>query len=305
MSQKLNYLHLHHFWFVAKALSLTKASKQLHISQSALSSQIKQIESQLGQELFIRENRTLKLTENGEIALRYAERIFSLGAEMMNTLQNNDIHRVQALRIGSVSTLSRNFQERFLWPILGRPETKLTIKSGSLKQLLKELERHQLDLILSNKPVSLEARTPFSCHQIAKQKVCLVGPNLPFLNQLNLPQDLSKVKTLVPGIDSDIRSQLNIFCAKHNIDIHVYAEVDDMATLRLLAQDLEAVTIVPEVVVQKEIQSGILKKYCTLNEVEEHFFAITAKRHIQHSALQSLLKELIEKATLHSSESNE
>lgn len=296
MDKKLNYLHLHHFWSVAKAQSLTEASKQLHVSQSALSSQIRQLESQLEQKLFFREGRSLKLTENGKITLRYAERIFGLGTEMINTLKYNDTDRVQSIRIGSMSTLSRNFQEKFLLPILGRPEIKLTLRSGSLDQLLTELERHQLDLILSNKPVATETRLPFNCQQISKQKVCLVGPDSKFLNSLTLPKDLARVKTLVPGNDSDIRTQLNMYCAQNGIDINIYAEVDDMATLRLLAQDIEAVTIVPEVVVQNEIQSGVLKKYCTLDSIQERFFAITAKRQIEHSALQVLLVELITQA---------
>ncbi len=73
---RLNYHHLHYFWAVAKEGNLTRAALQLHVSQSALSTQIKQLEDQLGQALFTREGRVLQLTEAGRVALTYADTIF-------------------------------------------------------------------------------------------------------------------------------------------------------------------------------------------------------------------------------------
>ena len=76
---RLNYHHLHYFWAVAKEGNLTRAAAQLHVSQSALSTQIKQLEDQLGQALFTRKGRALQLTEAGRVALTYAETIFETG----------------------------------------------------------------------------------------------------------------------------------------------------------------------------------------------------------------------------------
>ena len=56
----LNFHHLYYFWMVAKEGHLTRVAKQLHVSQSALSSQIRQLQDQLGHELFTREGRVLK-----------------------------------------------------------------------------------------------------------------------------------------------------------------------------------------------------------------------------------------------------
>ncbi|MEJ2385395.1 MAG: LysR family transcriptional regulator, partial [Xanthomonadales bacterium] len=63
--RRLNFRHLHYFWVVAKEEHLTRAAAKLHVSQSAISSQIRLLEEAFGQELFVREGRALRLTEVG------------------------------------------------------------------------------------------------------------------------------------------------------------------------------------------------------------------------------------------------
>ena len=93
----------------------------------------------------------------------------------------------------------------------------------------------------------------------------------------------------MPGRSSDIRSQFELLCEELGLTLRPYAEVDDMAMLRLLARDSGGVTVVPEVVVQDELKSGVLQKYCELPRVFENFYAITMRRHFQSPLLKSLL----------------
>ena len=62
---QLNFNHLFYFWRVAKLGHLTQAAQELHTSQSAVSTQIRQLEERLGEELFLREGRRLLLTDTG------------------------------------------------------------------------------------------------------------------------------------------------------------------------------------------------------------------------------------------------
>ncbi|MFG1491636.1 LysR family transcriptional regulator, partial [Oceanospirillum sp. HFRX-1_2] len=220
------------------------------VSQSALSSQIKQLEEQLGQKLFDRQGRTLQLTETGHLVLEYAESIFSLGSEMLSMMESGGLQRLQRLRVGAVATLSRNFQENFLKPVIGQEGVQLVLHSSALEDLLEQLEVHKLDLILSNRAVASDSTLPWRCQLLARQSVCLVGPDTAAFNQLSFPQDLPNVKVLVPGPSSDIRVQFDMYCQQHGLDFSPYAEVDDMAMLRLMARDSGGVTVVPEVVVQ-------------------------------------------------------
>lgn len=288
--RRLNYHHLYYFWVVAKEGHLSRAARQLHVSQSALSSQIHQLQDQLGHELFSRDGRSLRLTEMGHIVLEYAESIFSLGSELLALSESGEMQRLQRVRIGSVATLSRNFQENFLRPVIGDPEIKLVIRSASLEELLEQLRVHKLDLILSNRAVAADTSTPWRCQQIAEQSVCIVGPPGKAAKQFAFPGDLERLPLLLPGPSSDIRSQFDLLCEGYGIEITPYAEVDDMAMLRLLARDSGGLAVVPEVVVQDELQSGKLQKYRVLENVVERFYAITARRHFELVALTTLLE---------------
>ncbi|BEV73422.1 LysR family transcriptional regulator [Paludibacterium sp. THUN1379] len=286
---RLNFHHLHYFWAVAREGHLTRAAERLHVSQSALSSQIRQLEAQLGQPLFEREGRSLSLTETGRMVLSYAESIFSLGKEMMAALDNHRAAGIRRLRVGSDATLSRNFQENFLRPLLAASDTQLLLRSGQLETLLPLLKAHELDVILSNRPVSSDARQPWRCRPLSRQSVCLVGPPRRDDQPFRLPQSLQDCAMILPGPDSELRGRFSTLCEQWGVTPKIRAEVDDMAMLRLLARDAGCVALVPAVVVQDELQQGQLVQYCTLPQVEETFYAITVERQFQPPGLAALL----------------
>ncbi len=289
--RQLNFHHLYYFWVVAKEGNLTRTARQLHISQSALSSQIRQLQEQLGHELFSREGRSLRLTEVGHVVLDYAESIFNLGSELLALTESGELQKLQRLRIGSVATLSRNFLENFLRPVLGEAKVKLTISCASLEELLEQLKVHKLDLILSNRAVAADSTSQWRCQQIAQQSVSIVGPPGKQAEGFSFPRDLGQMPLLLPGPSSDIRRQFDLLCGQLGVEVEPFAEVEDMATLRLLARDAGGLAVLPEVVVQDELQSGRLQKYCVLDAVVERFYAITAKRHFELVALNALLEQ--------------
>jgi LysR family transcriptional activator of nhaA len=288
---RLNYRHLHYFWAVAKEGHLTRVAQQLHVSQSALSAQIRQLEARLGHALFTREGRALQLTEAGRLVLGYAESIFALGSELMATLEAGGAQGRQRLRVGSVATLSRNFQENFLRPVMTLEDVQLVLESGSLDELLARLSVHRLDLVLSNRPVTADAQQPWRCRRIARQPVCLVGPPRPAAQAFRFPHDLAGAKLLLPGHTSDLRTQFDLLCEDLRIAVDVFAEVDDMAMLRLMARDSGRVALVPTVVVQDELRGGLLQQYCVVPKVYENFYAITTERQFQPALVKQLLSK--------------
>ena len=304
---RLNYHHLHYFWAVAKEGNLTRAAAQLHVSQSALSTQIKQLEDQLGQPLFTRVGRALQLTEAGRVALTYADTIFATGNEL-NSLMRNGKRAVagmpgmsgikrerQVLRVGAVATLSRNFQENFIKPLLVLPDVTLVLQSGSLDELLTRLSIHNIDLVLSNRRVHSDASHPWRCRRIARQPVSLVGKKRARGKAFRFPEELADVPLLLPSHDSDIRAGFDLLCDQLGIQCNICAEVDDMAMLRLLARDAaqdsaDSVALLPTVVVQDELRSGRLQEYCVVPQLYENFYAITVQRHFEPPLLKTLLK---------------
>ena len=288
---RLNFHHLHYFWAVAKEGNLTRAAAKLHVSQSALSKQIGMLEEQLGQPLFARVGRTLQLTEAGQLALGYADSIFASGSELLALLREGRREERQVLRIGAVATLSRNFQENFIRPLLQRDNVELMLQSGTLPDLLGRLRVHTLDLILSNRRVHASAEDPWRCRPIARQPVSLVGkPRAPD-QAFRFPQELAEVPLLLPGPDHDIRAAFDLLCEQYGLRYRLRAEVDDMALLRLLARDSDSVALVPTVVVQDELGSGRLVEYAVVPGLYETFFAISLQRRFEPPLLKSLLSQ--------------
>ena len=286
----LNYHHLQYFWAVAKEGHLTRASERLHVSQSALSSQIRLLEHQLGHPLFVREGRRLTLTETGRVVLGYAENIFGLGAELLGVMAAGHGPQKQTLRVGSVATLSRNFQENFLRPVLSLADVQLVLESGSTHELLERLSVHNLDLVLSNRPVSGDVTRSWRCRRIARQPICVVGPPRKTRRRFRFPDDLRGQALLLPGRMSEIRTGFDLLREELDLEVTVLAEVDDMAMLRLLARDSGRLALVPPLVVQDELRTRQLQEYCVVPGLHETFYAITMQRRFQPPALRELLK---------------
>ena len=287
--RQLNFHHLFYFWRVAKEGHLTRASEELHISQSALSAQIKQLEERLGEPLFTREGRRLVLTNSGQLVLSYAENIFGLGQEMLGRLQGNSLG-ISKLRVGSVATLSRNYQENWFRPALANPDVVLTLESGLLADLLQRLLQHQLDVVLANEAVPTNPEQPLHCRLLGSQAVSLVGPAAQWQGQrLRIPQDLHGLDLALPGSRHALRAQFDALCEATQVKPRIRAEVDDMAMLRLIARDSGWLTLLPEVVVQDEVGNGTLVVLGQTAQLQEHFYAITAPQRSRIEVLEQLL----------------
>ena len=286
---RLNFHHLHYFWRVAKSGHLSRTAEELHISQSALSAQIRQLEERLGEPLFTREGRRLHLTDTGRLVLGYADSIFDLGSEMLGRLKGQR-EGVLRLRIGSVATLSRNYQDNWLRPLLSDPALCLTLESGLLDGLLDRLLHHQLDVVLANEAVPADPERPLHCRLLASQPMSLVGRAEAWQGrQLDIPHGLHGIEMAVPGARHAVRARFDALCATANVAPLVRAEVDDMAMLRLIARDSGWLAFVPEVVVQDELESGRLVVVGVFPELREHFYAITTPQRYRPPVLDLLM----------------
>lgn len=288
---ELNFHHLRYFWAIAHERGLAKAAARLHVSPSALSIQLKQLEERLGHALFERRNRQLHLTEAGRVTLEHADTIFQAGDELLATLKGRPRARASVLRVGSAATLSRNFQMLLLRPLLARGDVQVRLESGNLRELLIHLGAHQLDLVLSNESVPRDRATGWHSTLIAEQPVSLVSarPRGRRATALAFPQGLQGQSLLLPGAHSAVRAAFDLALQQAGVAVQVLAEVDDMAMLRLLARDTGALALVPPVVVQDELASGKLVERCQIPQIRERFYAITAQRRYPHPLLKELL----------------
>src|ERR671935_1301122 len=112
----LNYHHLLYFWVVAKEGSLTRASQELRLAHPTISGQIHRLEEALGEQLFTRKGRNLVLTEVGRIAFRYADEIFSLGREFLDTIKGRPTGRPIRVVVGVSDVLAKSMVYQMLEP---------------------------------------------------------------------------------------------------------------------------------------------------------------------------------------------
>lgn len=286
---EFNYHHLRYFWAVAHDGNLTRAAERLNLSQSAVSVQIKQLEAQLGHALFERRGRQLVLTEAGRIALDHADAIFAAGRELIGTLQDKG-HTRQAIRIGALATLSRNFQMEFLRPILDRPDVEIILRSGTSADLLQGLEALNLDIVLINQPPARDAVTPFVSHRLAEQPVSLVGTAARLGGTKSLTDLLATHPVILPTAETGIRIGFDAWTDRIGIKPQIAAEVDDMAMMRLLAREGVGLAVLPPIVVQDELNNGRLIEADRLPDIFETFFAVTIKRRFPNPLLRELLE---------------
>jgi LysR family transcriptional activator of nhaA len=290
MQGRLNFHHLRYFHAVAHDGNLTRTAERLNLSQSALSSQIKKLEDQLGHALFARRGRQLELTEAGRIALDHADAIFSTGAELLDSLSGAQGDIRQTLRVGALATLSRNFQLSFLQPILGRDDVSFSIRSGRFADLIQGLETHALDVALVNILPPRDAATPWIPHEISEQPVSLIGHRTRVGKRDTAETILRREPVLLPTIETGIRASFDSYTARLGIEPRIVAEVDDMAMLRVLARENIGVAVVPPIVVRDELASGELVAAEAVPDIVETFYAITLKRRFPNPLLADLIR---------------
>ena len=286
----LNLHHLRLFRAVATDGTLTGAARWLNLSQSALSTQIKTLEAALGHDLFERRGRGLVLTEAGRIALDHAEAIFRTADDLTATLRETSQAR-RPLRVGALATLSRNFQMQFVRPLIGRADVELVLRSGSQTELLRDLDALVLDVVLTNLAPSREAGRPWLVHKLAEQPVSLIGtPSRVGAVPRPLLALLAEEPLILPAPGTSLRLTFDALAARLQLAPVIAAEADDMAMLRLLAREDAGLAVIPSIVVQDELTTGLLVEAAQIEGMSETFYAITRERRFPNPLLALLLQ---------------
>lgn len=290
----LNYQHLYYFWVVARAPSLTSAAHKLQVSPSTVSTQIKTLEERLGQSLFERRNRALSLTERGRVALAYADDIFSLGTELLDTLRSPVGHpnHIYRFRVGVSHHLPKLLAHQLIsvatqcedFPI------HLVCHQGEASSLVADLSVHHFDLVLTDQPVSLSSDLPIESRMIGECGVHLMAaPQLANKYRDAFPHNLDDAPLLLPGLDSKMRELLEDYFHLHHIHPHVIAEVGDSAMLKSFGQGGLGLFPVPSIAVPQVHQQYQVEDLGQLGELKERVFISYAAGRDNNPAVQAII----------------
>ena len=276
MSQ-LNLHHLRLFRAVARVGTLTGAAQAMNLSQSAVSTQLRTLETSLGHDLFERRGRGLVLTEAGRIALDHAETIFRTADDLTATLALAQGAR-RVLRVGALSTLSRNFLIGFVTPLIGREDVEVIIRSGTQADLMRGLQSLNLDVALTNLAPARDAASPFIVRALSEQPVSVVGYPKVATDEETLASVLTSAPLILPTPETALRTAFDGLVERLGIVPRIAAEADDMATLRLLVRGGAGLAVLPPIVVRDELASGLLVERAQLKDITEQFLAVTLQR---------------------------
>ena len=286
----LNYHHLLYFWTVAREGSISRACEQLHVAQPTISSQLRKLEKSVGEKLFKRVGRNLVLTETGQLVLRYADEIFSLGQELTDVLQGRPTGSPLRFFVGVAMVLPKLIAYRLLEPALRLPEpVQLTCDEGKLDDLLMELAAHRLDIVLSDSPIGPAVNVRAYSHLLGECSVSVFGTaELARKFRRGFPMSLDGAPFLLPLGSTALRLSLDHWFESRNIRPQVVAEFEDNALLKVFAQEGVGIFAAPSAIEKEICRQYRVRPIGELPAVQERYYAISVERKLKHPAVVAI-----------------
>jgi LysR family transcriptional activator of nhaA len=286
----LNYHHLLHFWAVAREGGLVAAGKVLRLSHPTLSAQIHSLEDHLGEKLFTKVGRKLALTETGRVVFRYADEIFTLGREMVDTVKGRSTGQPLRLDVGVADVVPKLVVRRLLKPALSLPEpVRLVCYEESYEKLLADLALHSLDIVISDSPVPTGSSVRAFNHFLGETGVSFFGTkDLVKTYKKGFPGSLSGAPLLLPLENLTLRRSLNQWFDRNAIKPRVVAEFEDSALLKVFGGDGVGLFPAPTVVENEVVSQYGVELLGRVEEVRERFYAISAERRLKHPAVVAI-----------------
>lgn len=268
---------------------MAKASKVLNVGQPALSAQLKNLEAALGEKLFERRNRKLVLTEQGQLALRYANRINDMGQEFLESLQNKMFSEQASIQIGALDSVPKQILLRLVQAARRFGAGSVSIFEGSGDELFRLLDSHHLDIVITNFRRSVESQKDFKARSLGKLPVAVYGTQAFLPLKKNFPSSLNEQPFILSTHHSQLRHDFDHFLHANNIQVRVVAESQDTSLKKLLGADGMGMFPLAEVVMKSIVSSGKLERIGRLKNVFDEYWLIEGERLMENPVAKKLM----------------
>jgi LysR family transcriptional activator of nhaA len=288
--ETLNYHHLRLFCAVAHEGNLSRASKKLHLAPQTVSTQIRDFETALGEQLFRRSGRRMLLTDVGHVALRYADEIFSLGQEFREALRGQPTGRPLRLVVGVADVMPKLVAHRLIEPALLLEEpVRIVCREGTPEKLLADLAIHGLDVVLSDAPIPPGMNVRAYNHQLGRCGVTFMAqPDLARRLRKGFPRSLEGAPVLLPSEDTVLRRELDEWFDERGVRPVIAGEFEDSALLKVFGQAGAGFFAVPTVIEDEVARQYEVQPIGATDDVSERFYAISVERRIRHPAVMAI-----------------
>ncbi len=290
MADWLNYQHLYYFWAVARDGGVSRAARRLDLAQSTVSGQLRALERAVGDKLFSRDGRGLRLTEAGRTIYRYAEEIFALGGELLGVLRGRSAGRPQRLAVGVSNALPNLITYRLLEPVLRAPgPVQVSCYEARLDRLLSEFSLHHLDVILSDVPAGQSLRIRGYNHLLGECGVTFfAAERLARVYEEDFPQSLAGAPFLLPTDNTALRWSLEQWFSEVGVRPTVRGEFEDNSLLKVFGQAGEGIFAAPAAVEEDVVGQFGVRVLGRVESIRERFYAISMERKLQHPAVSAI-----------------
>lgn len=285
--ERLNYGHLLYFWMVARERTVARAAMLLRLAQPTLSGQIRALEGALGEKLFERAGRGLRLTEMGDVVFRYADEIFALGRELAESVKRRPTGRPLRLAVGVADALPKLVAYHLIEPALAlKQPVRLAVQVASTESLLASLALHQLDVVLTDRVAPPTVSVRAFNHLLGDCGVTLfAAPRRARSYRKGFPRGLDGAPFLLPGQTSTLRRGLEQWFEKQRIQPRIVGEFDDSTLIEVFGQAGKGIFATPSIV-----EASVRRQYGVtvvghLDRVRERFYAVSAERLLKHPAV--------------------
>jgi len=286
----VNYHHLLYFWLVSREGGLVPAGKVLRLSHPTLSAQIHSLEDNLGEKLFTKEVRKLALTDVGRVVFRYADQIFTLGREMMDTVKDRSTGQPLRLEVGVVDVVDKLVVRRLLKPALALTEpVRIVCHEDSYDKLLADLALHSLDIVIADSPVPTGSSVRAYNHLLGETDVAFFGvKSMVKPLKRKFPKSLDGAPMVLPLENSALRRALKHWFDRNAIKPRVVAEFQDSALLKVFGADGVGIFTAPTAVENEVCRQYGVSVLGYAHDVKERFYAVSVERRLKHPAVVAI-----------------
>ena len=245
------------FAAAAAHLSFARTSEQLHLTQAAVSLQVKQLEDLVGLALFERRGRKVHLTEAGEHLVRYARVILDALRDADAAISALKGMRGGRIAVGAVSTakyfapaLIARFRQRY-------PDVRVALSVNNREVIVRELERNEIDLaIMGTPPQRIETvSVPFADHPL----VVIAPPSHPRARERAIPfEALAGERFLVREQGSGTRSSMERFFGERGFAPKIDSVMNSNETIKQAVMDGMGVAFISRHTIGLELATGRL-----------------------------------------------
>jgi len=254
----LNFNHLYYFYAVAKAGSFSEAARELNVSQSSISVQIRQFENYLGHTLFNRLKKGVERTESGEVVFQFAEELFHDVDRIWNDLEamerqikgNLSIGTIDSFGIYTLPGVLKEFTARF-------PEVKVAVHFGAPRQLAEMLQTGKVDIAVLTSSRRYGGLTSVALREMKMFLVAPPGHPLATAGTVN-PRELENHPFIGYEEGSETRMMMDAFFRRMSLSIEYALESSNVATVKHMVMADLGLSVLPETAVGEEIRDGRL-----------------------------------------------